>query len=185
MTTSNKRAFLTTEKFPFLLALLFAMVAYSLNHIVDRVTAMPIIEYSVIKIRSGKEFIFTYQISNITPDKQFSDIVFLLSAGEKDTITNAKPFIHPPIVQNSTTDIFEKDTKTVKLPLKSFQPNSDFVIVLSKQLDEEIPLRISCATPIFLTKPSLKTYLQKNEITILIILTSVCIILILIYFFRL
>ena len=178
------RNILKTEKFPYLLVMLFAVLAYGLTHITDRLTSLPLIKYDINRSTEKGIYVLEYVVTNITKDKEYEELDFLIAPEEEsDTISMGICRILPPIKINSTKDIFNWDKRTVSFHLEKFQPNCTFLIKIKKHHSVEPPLRITSKSTIYLSKSSYQTYVLEHEIPILIVLILCCIGLIILYLF--
>lgn len=176
---------LKQEKVPYFLAILFAIVAYTLTHIVDRLSLQPIVRYSVDRDFSKKECRLTYHVKNITTDKTFDSVDFLIIPTNDDSINAGDVNVFPPMKLNSTADFTGIKSNVFAFHLGNFQPNSKFDIYLEKKKGSEPDIRIFSKSTVVLQKASFETFLIENEILILISVMVVCISIIIWYIFKL
>jgi hypothetical protein len=169
------------EKLPYFLVALFAILSWDIVHIVDRIGARPTIKWSVEAKAKDSTTQFTYHIENITDDKIFTEIDFLLDVEGPDSILSAKQYVYPPIKMNSTEDIFNWGKRSVSFHLGQFQPNCSFDIVLLKRTEKALPIRLSSKSIIYLSEPTYETYILENESCLLNIVFFVCLGLIVVY----
>jgi hypothetical protein len=169
------------EKFPYLLAALFAILAWATTHIADRYTNSPIVKYSIELIPLNQKYKATYHVKNISADKAFENIDFFLIADKPDSIFCVKRSLFPPIKVNSDVDFYAVQDNSATVHIDRLQPNEHFDIIVEKKLDNTIALRISSKSTVILETWSTETFILEHEITILGIIVSICVLLIIIY----
>jgi hypothetical protein len=177
-----------TENFPFLLVALFGIVSYCITHIVDRLTSLPIVKYRITRESSKNQTTLSYLIENITNNKTFEQTTFYIAIDPTDTtdsILAATPKFFPPMIFSSPADSFRKSTRDFSLFIRTFGPNSSFIITLNKRKPTELPLRISSKSTIYLSKGSYKTLLLEYEPILLATIAACCIAIIIRYMFKL
>jgi hypothetical protein len=164
---------LRQEKIPYILVLLFAIVAWLITHLADSLTLSPFLEYSIEKTKHKNAFKLTYTITNITKDKNIDEIDFFITpeVNSDSIILYGSSRILPPLKINPG-DIDAFGPNSYKQHLSNFQPNCTIIfdIIISK--DSILPLRLSSKTPVLLVKSSMMTRCVKYEFYILLILTA-------------
>jgi hypothetical protein len=169
------------ENFPYFLVALFGILSWDIVHIVDRISARPTIKWSVTTKETDTTNQLTYHIENITDDKIFDSIDFLLDVEGPDSFLSAKPYVYPPVRMNSTVDIFKREKQSVSFHLSHFQPNCKFDIDVLKRMPNVLPLRLASKSTIYLSEPTYETFILENESCLLNIVFFVCLGLILVY----
>lgn len=185
------------DKAPFILAILLALIGWSMTHIVDRSLEDPIIEYSIKK----KEVIenqmnLTYTLQNISRNKMFRyiEFIFKLSSSSNAKFVEADCHITvcPPLEIKEEP---ESGIDVYKILVKEFHPNCDFSVdlVISDKSIPALVIQTYASDPhleydkqpgtqaIRLVKKNIETYLIKNETKIFVIFLLICILLSFIY----
>lgn len=177
---------LYSEKVPYLLVMLFGATAWLITHTVDRLLLSPYIEYRVEQNRIGNFYVHRYQIINITKDKIFENLDFLITPENPDsqTIENAKIFYLPPM-RRGDSDNSVSDQRHYKCHLSYFQPNCSIVLSFRSDKNKEIPLRYSSKSAVLLQKSNIQTCVIRNETSILVVLIILIFILACIYVYNL
>lgn len=165
---------LKTEKFPYLLTILFALIGWSLTHSVDRLINSPIIEYKLKKECSGNgRKLVSYEITNISRDRLFENIEFklLCKRGCKGKFLQAKLKLPPPM---DISEEVEMDDDYVKFSIPELHP--DWKLLLTVEMSEDFNPTLHFSSkksandnkPIRLLRSSFETYLIKHELKIII-----------------
>jgi hypothetical protein len=176
---------LKRENFPYLLTIMFAVVAWGITHIVDSLLKAPILEYNVAKQARGKNTTFEYSFTNISRTKQFQDleISFVLSSNEGlEFLQDSCKIKWIPPLKHGEPAVKEKDT--FKFTIPQFHPNCRIKVVMTVSGKGEPTLHYKSNKPesVLLEKGSIYTFIAKNERGIIIILIGILILLMIIYF---
>jgi hypothetical protein len=163
------------EKFPYLLTLLFVLLGWGLTHTVDRLLDSPLIEYTVKQEAKEGSVNIEYQITNITRDKLFKGLSFLVMLPDtpKARIVKASWAVLPPIRLDPSAK--EPDTNAMRAIyyVPQFHPNCSIRLQVLISGSVVPPLRFSSSdTAVMLIHSSLQTFLVRNEICILVILMA-------------
>lgn len=172
------RKILTNKEFPYLLTILFVLVGWSFTHVVNRLLQSPTLEY---KIRESREKAnsLSYEIENITRDKLFKDLTFLLlfDGPAKEKLIKADLVVLPPARISGEVKLPPVvEAEYAKFFVPEFHPNWRMALKVELKVglsEKEYPrLRFSTGDdkPIRLVPASFETFLVKHEFSIILIL---------------
>lgn len=178
---------LKTEKFPYLLTILFALIGWGLTHSVDRLINSPIIEYKLKKEFSengGKTV--SYEITNISRDRLFENLEFklLCKRGYKGKFLKAKSKPFPPM---DLPEEVEFGDEYVKITIPEFHPDWKFILTVKMSEDFYPTLHFSSKNsatgnkPIRLLQSGFETCIIKHELQIIVGLIALWLLTIVIY----
>lgn len=184
-TNKTTSSILRAEKMPYFLVILFAILTYALTHIVDRLSNIPLVRYRVERTKSKRGWKFTYHIKNITADKNFKNIDFLvLPAIENDTISFFRPWVYAPTRLTSPGEAPVQTSEKASFHLDNLQPSATLDLLVEKSKPQIIELKVSSESTLVLSTQTYKTFLLENEVFILIILTFISLGLIIFYIYK-
>jgi hypothetical protein len=171
-----------TDKFPYIVGILFAIIGWGIVHITDRLTKAPLVEYNIDKLVIQDTTWLTYHIRNLTNDKSFTDNNFLIGTdGTLNKIVGDSVLVDAPIQIDRKKDSAHKENQSFQYHLSVFQPGTILHIKIAK-LGKTIPkLRYSSLTTVWLLETTSYTRLVRNEFDILLWLTIACAGLIILY----
>ena len=177
------RILFSQKEFPYLLTMLFVMLGWTMNRIIDSITEAPTLEYKVILKEEEGSYICVYSLQNISNNRRFSNIIFDIEQkahDAKDSILATTIVSYPPASTRGIEREYEPDF--AKFIINEFQP--DWRYDLKLKLNHEPDLLISFTSEqddILLKKASLSTFIVKNEMVISVCLILLWIILIFMY----
>ncbi len=177
------------EKAPFLVTLIFGILAWGVTHIVDRVTAAPTIEYrealSPLRGPAAEVRKIEVRLHNLSSNDTYYNTTFILSRRTGSAtrfLTNLEDKQHTPDVVAEEPAWFG-ETSTTK---RSIDPSDDHIDFIVPQIPPDGRIRIIAfftgdGVPLFRAKlnaddkstmrlvpPSIETFLVRNE-TLLIL----------------
>jgi hypothetical protein len=173
---------LRSEKIPYLLTILFALLSWSLTHIVSRTIEAPTMEYTIKEKLSEKGIEVTYTVSNISRNKLFENINFHL-------ILKSGSILNSPIISmQKPMDVKDVDKPTsgnnyINWTIPELHPGWEFKIWMriSKDGDHALHFNTDSNKPIRLIESSFETFLLRNEFRIIKYMILSWLILIVIY----
>jgi hypothetical protein len=176
-----KLSILTQEKIPYFLTILFAILGWNLTHLVNRLEASPVIEYSYKYNINSHDILYT--VRNISINTNFKDISFYIILDDKKPgRCDGEPsfYIYPPLHLGSP-GLKPKcvDGLYSCFHMNDFQPKSKVQLLLKTNAESSSTLRITCDDPVYLIESSVQTFLLNNEQSLLlalIIVWCVCIV---------
>ena len=183
----SKADILRTEKFPYLLTILFALIGWGLTHSVDRLINSPIIEYKLTKeFTENRKQLVSYEITNISRDRLFQNIEFKLlhKRGSKGKLSQANSKTFPPMDLPEQVQ-FGAEYATITIP--EFHPDWKFVLTVEMSEDFYPTLHFSSKNPaagnrpIRLLRSGFETYIIKHELQIIVGLIALWLLTIVIY----
>lgn len=185
------------EKMPFILAILIALIGWSLTHIISRSLQDPIIEYSIKKeeYKNNKRNII-YEIENISRNKMFRYIEFIFQLNNSSDVifleSECRIRACPPL-ETKEESVTEKNV--FKILIKEFHPDCKFSVdlLISGETIPDLVFSTYRADPnlayqkepgdqaIRLVKASFETFLIKNETKIIVVFILLWILLAIFY----
>ena len=173
-----------SDKFPYLLSILFALLGWSCLHVTDRMLSKPILEYSVDSARNGNSSQYEYLFENLSPDKIYDSVrlSFILSNPSRgDFITFFEIYSVTGYIFSPNRKIqFRENAECV---LIKYQPGFKVKVVCKVEGNTFPIIRYYASTPLFIIKKGFETFIVKNETTIFFTLITIWVILITIYLF--
>jgi hypothetical protein len=133
----TKRRLFDADKTPFLLAILFAALAWCVNHVADRAKELPIVEYSDVSISSLPQTADHYQlcaasknlrayafaVRNISAQRAFENLNLFFWSDGNMPITEARWINMPPGIAEQMGEVCNPQAKgrAMSLTLKQLQ----------------------------------------------------------------
>jgi|GEM_PF-3796460 len=161
-----------TDKIPYFLTLLFAIIAIQYNYLFDSISKIPTLEYEFTTASDFYKKDTFYRkiltITNISRDKSIMDFHLQLNYVFK----SRSKIIYPDIDAVPPAAIIKEDPKysddkLVYYPIKLIQPNCSYNLIYLTNTPETIPIiSFACDQPINLTKKSTMTFFLKNQILV-------------------
>lgn len=192
------RRLLQATEAPFLLAVLFATVAWGVTHIVSRSLATPLLEISAarqsdvevslvdcvdkkVKTIEVAELV-TYNFRNTSRTQLFRDVKFLIrrpvDSGANILGARLKPVA--PALPGKEAETCDTSHVVVKCP--EFHPGWEMTLSVGVDAKTKLDAHISSKNgPILLQQRGLETWLVRNETRVVVILVVLCAVLVVLY----
>lgn len=166
-------ALTTSDKAPYLVTLIVALLGLTIEHAGSHLTGVPIIEYSC-GVRSGIARCSLVNLSRTTMlnDLHLSVIPASQTLGE---ITSAGVAWHPPSAPpnlQAGQQFFTFTRASAEYAHIPLAPGASITLVAGVVNDTAVNLRVSADTDVRLERASLITYAMKNELPILFVLVG-------------
>ena len=175
MTPNRAKNFFGTQQFPYIFTLLIGIMSWGVSHISDRLTGSPIIEYSNSSKQLGDILHEDYNLENITRDKIFDSIDFLIIPSYNESIIGFSYELLPPLQSNSNEDFADTTSTYVKYHVSDLQPYCSLILHVSIKGHEAPAFRLSSKSAILLMASGIETYIAKHETILLLTILMVCI----------
>lgn len=179
------------ESFPLLITLILGMTGWLVNHLVDRITIKPLLEYSFVE-KSINDSIkkYTYRFENVTNNQKF-DSLDLILISKKDNLEKN-------LIGDSITDFKYSSVKLISNAYLSHVINSDHVqftiVKMQPKMVAQASFKLKKGSVPVLTyrsqetlsvrESNLETYFLKNETIIMLCLLGVYLSIMLIYIIK-
>ncbi len=182
--------FLTTEKTPYLLTILFLALGWTITQISTDLAKSPIIEYQSCKKNHPSETEHTFTITNISSEKLFTNLKFTLRPVDTTAKCLGEPeMIIPPPTElkgtssdDSATQPECVDDKYAEYILPQFHPGASIQLVMKTDKNSDINIYVWCKEAVRLVELSFfKTTIVKERLEIMIWSIAIWAILIIIY----
>lgn len=176
---------------PFIILILFAIISWSVTHIVNRTIERPLLEIQEIKIteissadlanrlqkcssadilENEKTFLKSYQLSNISRDNLFRDIALIIKE-TRGTIYGMRVVSVPPTMAGDTKPVCTSDN-AVYLQEITLHPMGKLSIEILSRTEKQPDFYLESAnSPVGLVMSNLETWLVKHETGFLIFIS--------------
>ncbi len=162
------RRYLSVVENPFLLTTLFAVLGWCFTRLIDKVSMVPVLEFSVKHPTGSDANTFRYTFRNISHSESFDNLKLLI-VSKSDSIKKYDLQIPPPnfIDKNNDSIALDRINHSFFFRLTKLNPKSEFNLILITTGKNPVPVRISSDGSIRITQSNLITFLIKNEFVIL------------------
>jgi hypothetical protein len=156
-----------TDKAPYAVTLLIAVIAWAFTHAVDRLQAIPFLLYDFNVLESSNNEFSTYlTLKNISRNRVFRQIEILITASSNDTFVDAAVIPYQPASEGDQPWTVSGRTFNFRFP--EIQPGGTFGISLVHLSPTPPAIRLSSDSESFYAvRPNIETFLIQNEFNIL------------------
>jgi hypothetical protein len=155
-----------SEKAPYVVTVILAVLGWSVTHVVDRVTGNPILEYRVESESAGREAV---TIQNVTRDHTFRNLTLVFTADIAGSITSVSVIPFEPAFEGDEPWLIHGRTAQFTFP--QLQPGWKFQIKLGYTGTQRPRLRFELREgTLRATEWSLETFFLANEVCILLLI---------------
>jgi hypothetical protein len=159
---------LFSDKAPYLLTILFSIIAIQFNYTVNSILKVPIIEYS-FQTETSLDSIFSRKMTlkNISTDKVIKDFHIQLVFGSRSNSVITEPKIDPvPPATIVETDPKSTDNKLAYYPIAIIQPQMSYELKFKSNNTADPKFFFATDEPIRMKASSASTFVIRNHIEI-------------------
>lgn len=164
------------EKAPFLLSIIFAIIAIQFNYIIDNIFETPIIEYEFVESNEVNESGLirkSLRIKNISTNHQIQNLNLELRAIKNSKQILSEPSISPiPPAFHEYSDNYPTSIKNRILTyfISGIQPGHSYELIFFTDVTNDPIIHIENSQALTIYESSLYTFILRNKIGINLVL---------------
>jgi hypothetical protein len=161
------------DKAPYFVTLALALFGWSANHVVNRITDAPTLEYRIEEPKEEKSTsgqpLWTQNITltNLTRKQTFENLSVMLIARKGSTLASDQLKLRPVPPAFEGDDSWESEGGRATFTVPKLHPGSSVQVVSAYTGDKPPVFRIKSQGTVFATKANWETWFVRHEIYIL------------------
>ena len=182
---------ISSDKFPYLLTLLFAGLSFVLSHLISEIEKWHLVEYQMVykgplNFEGRRAFMHSVIVKNVTNSYLFDDLKLIVDYQNDsgDSILDKSMAYIPPAHFEEATEVLISNL-LYQVELKNFQPGWEVELSVLTTGEQPPVVRSFSEKPMYLRELSIITWAMRNKIPLLLTILICWIMSIVVYLFLL